>query len=177
MDERAQLRRLQSYQWANNSCFIDVGLELWFQSFLSWTAKEQALILYDSAMHNAPLYSIFLHFKQRAGWIISPGRPAVLPNSDGRSSASLTPSALKGKSRAVWYVDDDNLPRGMEILNQGQRTVRNTIMEWAVTGGAAGSFRVGPTSYGETRRLLEHAVRVSCYSDSWMLLAGRCKIT
>ncbi|KAI0085310.1 hypothetical protein BDY19DRAFT_996853 [Irpex rosettiformis] len=161
MNDRAKLRRLQSYQWTSNSCFIDVALELWFQAYLLWSPEEQDSIARDLTMQDtgAPLYSIFLHFRHRAGWIASPGCPPVLPGSSIhplKISRANTGTLSKGKSKALWYMKEDNLSRGLDILSVGQRAVRNGVIEWAET--SPGSFRTAPDSFGETRCVLEHAI-------------------
>ncbi|KAI0761214.1 hypothetical protein BC629DRAFT_1597356 [Irpex lacteus] len=150
---RAQLRRLQSYQWANNSCFIDVGLELWFEAYSRWTTEEQLSFLRDQAMLGSPLHSICLNFKNRASWIAAPGLPTKQPGAQVVSSS-------KGKTREVWYAEEDNIARGFDILDVSQRAVRHAVIEWAKSPNnqALETFRDGSASFGETRAVFKNAI-------------------
>jgi len=64
---------LRSYVWANNSCFFDVGLELWYRVFAgsSLTYRNEIMALLP---RGSTLESMFQHFQTRLAWTES-GKP------------------------------------------------------------------------------------------------------
>ncbi|PPQ81362.1 hypothetical protein CVT26_014503 [Gymnopilus dilepis] len=55
---------LQSYQWDNNSCFIDNGLELWFRAFSQWPFDSQSEFLRKVPTESF-LGCLFFHYDRR----------------------------------------------------------------------------------------------------------------
>ena len=78
-----QDRWLQSYVWENNSCAIDVGLELWFRAFVRWPAEtRQNIISIISRDHkDSPtlLCRLLFHFQSRLKWCFSPSKDVSPP--------------------------------------------------------------------------------------------------
>ncbi len=112
-------------------------------------------------MLGSPLHSICLNFKNRASWIAAPGLPTKQPGAQVASS-------LKGKTREVWYAEEDNIARGFDILDVSQRAVRHAVIEWAKSPNnqALETFRDGSASFGETRAVFKNAIMVCFLSRS-----------
>lgn len=65
-----QPRLLQSYIWENNSCYFDVGLELWFRAYAQCSLESQQEFL-NTFHPRSTLYKIFHHYQCRYSWIQS----------------------------------------------------------------------------------------------------------
>ncbi|KAE9401742.1 hypothetical protein BT96DRAFT_937764 [Gymnopus androsaceus JB14] len=67
LEAQKSKRMLRSYVWANNSCFFDVGLELWYRVFagssLTYRSEILALLPKGSTLEN-----MFQHFQKRLDW-------------------------------------------------------------------------------------------------------------
>lgn len=61
-------RCLRSYKWENNSCFFDVGLEIWFRCFAGLSPELQNDVM-TSLPKESLLEEVFKHFHQRLNWI------------------------------------------------------------------------------------------------------------
>lgn len=76
-------RWLQSYVWENNSCAIDVGLELWFRAFVRWPAETRQNILniiaHDHKDSPALLCRLLFHFQSRLVWCFKASKDVSPP--------------------------------------------------------------------------------------------------
>ena len=63
-----ELRLLQSYQFKNNSCYIDTGLELLFRAFAFWLPSERTDFI-KAVSKDSFLFSLFYQFDRRLKWI------------------------------------------------------------------------------------------------------------
>ena len=62
---------LQSYQFLDNSCFLDTGLELWFQAFIAWSPESREMFLKEIRFDGSVLAAIFRNFRARLSWILA----------------------------------------------------------------------------------------------------------
>lgn len=60
-------RELQSYRWEDNSCFFDVGLEIWYRAYLLWP-REVRTSLTSTPPDNSVFASILAHYQTRIRW-------------------------------------------------------------------------------------------------------------
>jgi hypothetical protein len=66
---RPPAAELISYRWSGgNSCFFDVGLALWFESFKRWDSQRRDAFL-TSLEPDTILLPIFNHFERRIKWL------------------------------------------------------------------------------------------------------------
>ncbi|CAL1699121.1 unnamed protein product [Somion occarium] len=103
-----QSRSMQGYQWYQNSCFIDVGLEVWFRSFIHWSNTTQEALL--DALPTSPLISrIFNDFHQRLLWI-QKLRSKGSEEADGLRILSGTQAFARNSIYSIWKLYPENSP-------------------------------------------------------------------
>lgn len=74
--DAAWLRSLQGYEWEDNSCFSDTGMELLFRAFVRWspTVRHEfvnGILATELKNSTALLPRLFYHYAARLKWILS----------------------------------------------------------------------------------------------------------
>ena len=102
--EAVQKRSLQSYIWSNNSCFIDVTLEVFFRSFVLWSPDVRHHFVKNvlgTELKNSPVLfcKVYYHYHNRIRWIL-----ARSLDETPSSTFALTQAAVRDVVHKRWDI-------------------------------------------------------------------------
>ena len=116
-------RSLQSYIWADNSCFYDTTLELMFRAFVLWppTMRQEFMEYLGQEFRDCSvlLCTIFWHYHNRLRWILGNSRD-IQPD----VTFSVVHFAVQQVLRDEWKLIEANgyasaiswFPRAIEVM-------------------------------------------------------------
>ncbi len=102
-------RSLQAYQWADNSCFLDASLEVFFRAFTLWAPDVRQRFLNDilaTELKDSPalVCKIYFHYQTRFRWILARSKDAT-PSPTFR----LAQKSIREVIQKRWDIIEDGL--------------------------------------------------------------------
>ncbi len=101
-------RSLQSYLWADNSCFHDTGMELLFRAFARWSPEDRRVFVKEILsveLKDSPavICRLYHHYEARLKWILSSSKD-VTP----RATFKIIHDVIHAAVRNQWHLTGAN---------------------------------------------------------------------